>query len=224
MFKTELHLHTSNVSTCANAPLGYTVSRYLKENYTTLVVTNHFSRFTFTPEQDTWFRKVEYFMNGVSSLTEAAAGRIVVLPGCELRLNTDDNDYLLYGVTRDFLESCPDLMDLSVKKLSLLCRSHDVLLVQAHPFRNYMRIVEPSLLDGIEVYNGLTGQSGRNDMAAVWAERFSLIPTSGSDFHDAENPIDGGILTDEPIRSVEQLVRVLRSREYKLIRTGAAPF
>ena len=224
MFKTELPLHTSNVSTCANAPAGYTVSRYLKENYTTLVVTNHFSRFTFSQEQDTWSRKVDHFMTGVTALTEAAAGRLHVLTGCELRLNTDDNDYLLYGVTREFLESCPDLMDLSVKKLSILCRSRNVLLVQAHPFRNFMRIVEPSLLDGIEVYNGLTGQPSRNDMAAVWAERFSLIPTSGSDFHDAENPIDGGILTEEPIVSPEQLVKVLRSRNYKLIRTGAASF
>ncbi len=224
MYKTELHLHTSDVSTCANAPVTYIVSRYVKEGYSTLVLTNHFSRFTFGGRFPSWEEKVRHFMSGFTRLTQEAQGRLIILPGCELRLNTDDNDYLLYGVTESFLLSHPDLLDISIKKLSLLCRANGILLIQAHPFRNFMRIVEPTLLDGIEIYNGLTGQSSRNDMAAVWAERFSLIPTSGSDFHDAENHVDGGILTEEKITSNEQLVRILKNRTYQLIRTGAAPY
>ena len=223
MFKTELHLHTPDVSTCANAPVSYVVSRYLKEGYSTLVLTNHFSRFSFKSGMS-YADCVFHFMEGIRHLQSEAAGRLFVLPGCELRLNTDDNDYLLYGIDEHFLNKHPDLMDISVKKLSLYCKEAGVLLIQAHPFRNFMRIVDPSLLDGIEVYNGLTHPSSRNDMAAVWAERFSLIPTSGSDFHDVENHVDGGILTDRPIQDNAELVTVLKTRNYKLIRTGAAPF
>lgn len=224
MYKTELHLHTSDVSTCANAPLSYVVARYLKEGYTTLVVTNHLSRFSFTPEHQTWTQKIDHFLTGYTRLAAEAGQQLTVLLGAELRLNTDENDYLLYGIDEAFLRHHPDLMDYTIKDLSRLCREEQVLLIQAHPFRDHMQIVNPKLLDGIEIYNGMTNPPARNDMAEAWAARFSMIGTSGSDFHDAENEVNGGILTAFPVRSNEMLYGILKSRNFALIRKGDSPY
>ena len=42
--------------------------------------------------------------------------------------------------------------------------------------------------------------------------------TSGSDHHDSNQYPDAGILTDEPITSNKQLLEVLKSGNYELIR------
>ena len=46
-FKTELHCHTGDVSNCGQETAEYIVSRYLEAGYTSLVVANHMSYYTF---------------------------------------------------------------------------------------------------------------------------------------------------------------------------------
>jgi hypothetical protein len=52
----------------------------------------------------------------------------------------------------------------------------------------------------------------------MWAEHYDLTPTSGSDLHTEDMMISGGIETAEPITSNEQLIEVLRSRNYSILR------
>ena len=90
-----------------------------------------------------------------------------------------------------------------------------------------MVITDPWSVDGYEVYNGHNEQRSRNEMALAWGTyartvRKRVIFTSGSDKHDCHHVPDGGILTDEPITSMEQLVSVLESGEYKLMRGSLA--
>ena len=67
-------------------------------------------------------------------------------------------------------------------------------------------------------------QDSRNDIARIWAERFGLIGTSGSDFHKiVEGAFAGGILTDEPITSNEQLLEILRSGNFEMIKDNDKP-
>jgi len=98
------------------------------------------------------------------------------------------------------------------------------LLFQAHPFRNHMKVVKPIFLDGIEVYNGHIGQESRNDIAYMWAEKFGLMKISGSDYHHEHHVIGAGIETDVPVTSEKQLVEILKSGNYSLIRSGAVPY
>ena len=96
-------------------------------------------------------------------------------------------------------------------------RATGCLLVQAHPFRSNIKVVDTDLLDGVEVFNGNLSHNARNDVAAFYAERYGLIPTSGTDTHRVTAPLNGGIQTEQPITTNEALLAVLKSRAYELI-------
>jgi hypothetical protein len=229
-FKTELHCHSAPVSACAKAYAEEIVQEYLAHGYNSLVLTNHFSRFTFKNKRMgdlsalPWQEKVDYYMKGYHDMVEAAAGKMDILFGCELRSNIDENDYLIYGLDEKFLRENEDLYDIPTPEVSERVRAAGFLFLQAHPFRDNMMMVNPRYLDGIEVFNGNPTQDSRNDIARIWAERFGLIGTSGSDYHrTVEGGFAGGILTDEPINSNEQLLKILRSGNFELIKDNDKP-
>lgn len=229
MFKTELHAHSGSVSNCADVHESVIVERYIKAGYTTLVLTNHLSRFTYKNKSYDlsdlpWDSKIDFYMNGYHLMKQAAGDRINILLGVELRSNRDENDYLIHGVSEQFLRSYPEIMDDKLTNVIEAVHKEGGLFYQAHPFRNGMRVTKPELLDGIEVYNGHIGQQSRNDIAYMWAEKFGLRKLSGSDYHHDDHVIGAGIETDVPITSETQLVEILREEKYTLIRSGAVPY
>lgn len=60
------------------------------------------------------------------------------------------------------------------------------MIYQAHPFRFGMKITNVKYLDGIEVCNRNIEHDSHNDIAALWAEKFGLKKTAGSDHHQKE--------------------------------------
>lgn len=229
MFKTEMHVHSASVSNCASADEGEIVRRYIAAGYTSLVLTNHLSKFTYKNRRFdhsgySWDEKIDYYMNGYHRMKEAAVGRVNILLGVELRSNKDGNDYLIHGVDEAFLRSFPEIMDVPIADVAPRVHEAGGLLFQAHPFRNGMKVTKPSILDGIEVYNGHSEHDSRNDIANMWADKYGLIKISGTDYHHTFHTIGAGISTEEPITSEKQLVEVLRSGRYQLIRAGAVPY
>jgi hypothetical protein len=111
---------------------------------------------------------------------------------------------------------------MSLKAFSAFARENGLLLVQAHPFRNRMVMVNPRLLDGVEVFNGHNDHESKNYLANELANRYGLIKTSGSDFHHPTSDTAGGIITDTPVTSIPQLMKILRSGDYTLICSGSA--
>lgn len=219
-FKTELHMHTSEVSACAGLSSPEMAELYVEAGYTSVVVTNHYSPATVEFLGSNW--STEAYLEGYRAMKAAAGDRLHILLGVELRFESDPNDYLLYGVTEDFLYANPNLHLSNIRAFSPLARQNGILIVQAHPFRNSMKVRDPALLDGVEVYNANTSPF-RNRIALEWARHYNLIGTSGSDLHSAKRAISAGILTDVPIESNEMLLRVLRTREAGLIRNAAIP-
>ncbi len=225
-YKTELHCHSRTVSDCASITPAEIVEKYLAAGYTTVVLADHLSPATFAGKRYTggedWQKKIDYYMEGVRALREAAAGKLHILQGCELRIEHCPSDFLVYGMTEDFMRQNEDLLDPgNVKKMCGRLHQAGALVYQAHPFRNGMNITDPTLLDGIEVYNAHCRHKSRNSFAELWAESHSLSPISGSDVHDPTDPPGGGILTDEPIESIEQLMQILRAGDYTLLREGS---
>lgn len=226
MFKTEMHAHSAEVSNCGRVRSDALVRKYLVAGYTTLVLTNHLSIYTYKNQNfdrsaDPWDDKIDFFIDGYKRVLEAAAGRLNVLLGVELRSNKDDNDYLIYGVDEAFLRSMPKIMDTKVAVVADAVRAYGGIIYQAHPFRNHMKIIKPGIADGIEVYNGHTGQESRNDIADLWADKFGMKKISGSDFHYSYSEICAGIKTASPITTSEKLIEVLKSGEYELICRGS---
>ena len=140
-----------------------------------------------------------------------------MLPGLELRFYNTLNDYLVYGVSREFLDTHCDLMAMSLRNFTELAHENGMVIVQAHPFRRHMEIADYKILDGYEVFNGNPRHWSNNEFTAQWAKaHHAKIVTSGSDFHEPEDFAHGGIFFDNPITTNEELVRELIAGRYTL--------
>ena len=221
-FRTELHLHTFEVSACATEPAEYIAEVYAAAGYTTVVVTDHLNGQTFNNrraylEDASWAEKCDHFLRGYEALRKAAAGRFHVLLGMEICPKVRGCDYLIYGMNEEFLRGFPDMADVSFKTLVERLHEAGMMIYQAHPFRNGARVTDPAHIDGIESYNAHPGHDSRNDIASLWAKKFSLREIAGSDYHHAYQTAAGGIETDFPITSNEELLAVLREGSYTLL-------
>ena len=218
---TELHTHTMETSPCATMRASMIAERYIDAGYTSIVVTDHYCNYVIDSMEGTWQEKVDRYLLGYRSMKEYAKGRLNVLLGCELRFTENLNDYLVYGMDEAFLLAHPNLHQMTLKTFSAFAREHGLLLIQAHPFRDKMTVVDPKYLDGIEIYNGHNDHDSRNPIADAWAKRHGLLRSSGSDFHHASSECAGGIITEMPITSIWQMISVLRNGSCMLKRTGS---
>lgn len=223
-YKTELHCHSNIVSFCGRISPAEIVERYVSHGYTSLVLTEHINHPAFTAPHytggDTLEDCAEFFYSGYRSLVEAAKGKLHILLAAELCFDRSGTDYLIYGVEKEHLPMLISLLDGRLDDISKRVREAGMLFVQAHPFRNGIKVTNPALLDGVEVYNGHPYIDCRNDFAHLWAERYGLIATSGTDTHHPDRPINGGIVTDFPITTNAELLAVLKSGNYALLENG----
>ncbi len=218
-YKYEIHAHTKETSLCAQISAEELVNKYKEAGYSGIVITNHYSPMTFTLSE--FFNKkkaVNHFLAGYRKAKEFETEDFSVLLGVELRFYATVNDYLIYGVTEDMLYELPFLLPLYIKKASRLFREKGCLFLQAHPFRQFIRRANPKYLDGVEVFNGKATKEA-NESSLKWAEEINTkIKTSGSDCHRETGVGLGGIITEEPIKTNEDLLRILKSGNYNLIK------
>jgi histidinol phosphatase-like PHP family hydrolase len=218
-----MHFHTKNTSNCAEVPAEIAVEEYINAGYDGIVVTDHLSTSTYMKygrELLPWKKKVDFFLRGYKSAVKTANGRIPVLLGMELRFRTSegDNDYLVYGITEEFLYSHPDLLNMNSRTFYELAKDNNLLVFQAHPFRVGMKVTNPKYLDGVEIFNGNPRHNSSNDIAEMWAKKYDLMVTSGSDYHEIGDLGSGGIWFDKEITDNKTLVEELKEQKYELKR------
>ena len=220
-YKTDLHVHSKEASFCANCPAEIIAEKYAAAGYRTIVLANHFNHeYIIKSPEGTFDSAVKVFFGAYEKLTHAAGGALNVILAMEARFAENYNDYLIFGETEkfiDFSKRQTEFVSMGIKKYSEAARAEGFLVVQAHPFRHHMTVINPSFLDGIEVHNGHIGHNSNNDIAHAWAKKHGKLATSGSDHHDIKHPITGGIITESPIDDSVELMRVLRSGEFTLI-------
>lgn len=221
-FKTELHCHTSETSNCGQASAKELVEEYLRNGYSTVVITDHLSTHTYSKynyKELKWNDKIDIFLQGYNAALECARGRLNVLLGMELRFDSpSENDYLVYGITEKFLRKNKDLLDMNLKSFYKLAKKNGLLVCQAHPFRINMTVSNPEYLDGIEIFNGCVRHNSNNDVAELWADKYKLLKTSGSDFHQVVDVARGGIITENEIKTNDDLLKVISDGFYTLIK------
>lgn len=213
-FLYETHCHTSEVSICGKVAAKDVVENYIGAGYSGIVITDHFNRHTFHSRPEDM---AEYYMAGYRAAKAAAGNRLTVILGMELTFYENDNDYLVYGMTEDFIRQYPNMMELGLERFCALAHENGMVIFQAHPFRNRMTVMPPGLLDGVEVYNGNPRHDSRNDIARMWAEKYEKKMSSGSDYHQSEDLARGGIAVKEPLFDAADIVRVLMNGEAELI-------
>jgi len=217
MFKTELHCHSNDISQCARVNTTEIINTFVNAGYSTLVLTNHLSKYTMDViSPNDWIGFVDKFYGAYENLKNEAKGKLNILFGAELRFNDNNNDYLVFGLTKEILYEHEDIFDLHAEKFHKLAKENNMLFVQAHPFRNWMMVIDPRMIDGVEVFNGHMGHDSRNDIANAWADKYNLIKTSGTDYHYITSPANGGIFTECEITEMTQLVEILKSGNYTL--------
>ncbi|MGN0533339.1 MAG: PHP domain-containing protein [Eubacterium sp.] len=214
-YKYELHCHTGCVSRCGRVEPEEIVKLYKEKGFSGIVVTDHYSPMTFTPN---WCpqRQIDFYLAGYRRMKAAAGDDFTVLLGMELRHYFTANDYLIYGIDEDFLYRSGNLMKVWENEVYSRCHDRGYLVFQAHPFRPGIRQCREEYIDGIEVYNGKTDK-GSNDKAYEWAKESGKLMCSGSDFHTPAHTGRGGIITSSPIKSNEDLLNVLKSQDFKMI-------
>lgn len=223
MLKYDLHVHTAESSPCGKVTAKDAVRLYKDAGYSGICVTDHFCKAFFENQTGSAKERIDNFLGGYRAARRfGMEAGLTVLLGIEARLDgvsgNEGNEYLVYGLTEDFLYENPEIYQLNPLSFSRLIRKAGMMIYQAHPLRPRMVPVDRSLLDGIEGYNGNPRHNSRNDEISAWAEEQGIPMISGSDFHQVEDAARGGIITNERITSPDALLRTLRGKTYQLIR------
>jgi hypothetical protein len=196
------------------------VEYYNDSEYYGIVLTNHMNSSTFNKANLTnasWDEKIDHFMKGYHLMKEAAGDRFKVILAMELCFYDSPNDYLVYGITEEFLRSHGDLMAMTPEDFYILAKENDILFLQAHPFRRGLSVGDWEYLDGYEIFNGNPRHNSCNEMAEIWAKYHNKsIVVSGSDFHQKEDACLGGIYFNVPIETPAQLVEELKKGNYRI--------
>lgn len=223
LYRYETHVHTAECDKAASIGGAEIVRMYKVAGYDGLIITDHYFHVFYD-----WFADELAELDHRQIIARWLKGYYVareegeklgftVLPGAEVRFDGPViNDYLIYGLDEDFFYDAPLLNRLqSLQELKAVL-PESACIVQAHPFRDHMTVQDPSLLFGIEVYNGKTDPF-RNELARQFAEYYGKPMTSGSDYHGPHSLAKGGITTDTKIQTPSDLVQILRSGSYGLI-------
>lgn len=220
-YKYETHFHTAETSPCGRVTAKQAVRMYHKAGYTGIAVTDHYFRGFFdmhpfsSPD-----RKLDLYLKGYKlALAEGRKLGVDIHLGMEIRFEENINDYLVYGMNEAFLRKHKKLYTLTLEQFRELTADHGIVIVQAHPFRPGMIPAPPSLLDGVEIYNGNPRHDSSNHLALQYAQQNKLTGFSGSDFHQPQDIARGGILTDEKIPENGFAQWILQHKNFEYIRT-----
>ena len=184
----ETHLHTSQGSCCGKSQGHEYVKRYQDLGYAGIIVTDHFYHGNCAAGRGLpWDKWVHRFCLGYEDAREEGARRgLDVFFGWEETF--DGDDYLVYGLDKEWLLKHPECRRWSRQEQLEEVRRYGGCVVQAHPFRQYYYISRISLfplsVDAIEAANSGNEQSF-DALAWAYAKKLGLPVTAGSDIHNA---------------------------------------
>lgn len=216
-YRIELHAHTFPASGCSEITPQEMVTTYKGLGYDAVVITNHFMYKLDNREKE------EYINDFIQDFEETrkfgVEQGIKIYFGAEIRFTENNNDYLIFGINKDLLWEIYDLLPNGIESFRKSYAMPESVFVQAHPMRNGMQIVEPTLLDGIEVFNMHPGHNSRVGIASTYATENGIhIITAGSDFHHRNQNHEGISSVRSTILPKDsfELAKILKSGDYLL--------
>ena len=208
LLKIDPHVHSNGISRCSQMTCEEIIDEKIALGYDGAILTNHCQEWYYKPESHALFIEevIEEFYRG-KAYADSKGFRLYL--GLEVTLMQPHYaDWLLYGITEEFLRSTPCLYQLSQKELFALCEKWGVLLVQAHPFRQSPG--EPKYMHGIE-HNCSQGDVYKFDLVEAFAKAHGLLITCGTDYHFKENTRFGGIYIDESCQTAADIVAYIKN-------------
>ena len=212
-YKLELHVHTSPVSPCGQLSPTEVVERLHAKNYDCAVITNHFCRSgKFMQTEDP---VATYLADYYEAREVGERLGVTVLLGAEYRFDENPGEYLVFGADEALLRETVNRFDMTYEQFYEEYHSEDLLIIQAHPFRDGNILASADHLDGIEAFNIHPHHNSRVALAARTADEngISLI-TVGNDLH---NPGYEGLCATRtrvlPKTSAE-LITILKEKDF----------
>lgn len=212
----DTHVHTKESSSCGRVPAAEIVERYKALGYDGIIITDHVHAHQFAKNGDNYNEQALKHLEGYKAAKALETDDFRVIYGMEIRFLENDNDYLLYGFDEDFVFSRDLVHFETLEDFRPVVEENNLILFQAHPFRCNMTVIDQSLVDGVEVYNGHGDHNSSNDIAYHWAQKNGHRMLSGSDFHGNDTMEPGGVYFEELPKDSKDVARLLREGKYQL--------
>lgn len=210
----ETHLHTSEASACGKTPGKDYISFMKQRGYAGMIVTDHFfNGNSCIPPFLPWKKRIDLYTKGYENAKKAAEGmNFTVLFGVEF--NFDGDEYLIYGITPEWLKEHKEIMKMNRKEVHDLIHSASGIMVHAHPYRerDYLHTIflTPEIADAVEIYNA-GNEPYMNALALEYGKKLNVPFTAGSDIHIISKRHMGGISFENRIETINQFVEELMS-------------
>lgn len=185
-YKFDTHVHTSETSPCGYLSGAEIATRYHRLGFDGIVITDHLGDYSIRrmPGNHIWENCVDGFLKGYRAAKTAGErlGLKVIL-GAEFRFKRSMSDYLVYGFDRDFLLVNPFLYKQTLEEFYEKYKD-ELLIIQAHPYRDGSIDATPDLIHGVEVENCNKDHNNYNHKARRLAKAHPhLHKFKGSDTH-----------------------------------------
>ncbi|MBE6731026.1 MAG: PHP domain-containing protein [Ruminococcaceae bacterium] len=225
----DLHCHNKEGSVCSRLPAKDMVDFYIKQGYNGFVVTNHFTGSTTVPDEFSWEERVDCYFEAYEECLKYAENKIKVFFGIEysiLKFGTHDmhkimgNDFVILGLTREWLKANRDAFDKSTNELFDEVHKAGGFIIHAHPFleEGWISHIQlfPQKEDAVEIMN--MGVDEETNKKALWyAQTYNKIMTGGTDIHFTDIPYVSGVECENECNTIEDLISEIKSGTTKVI-------
>lgn len=226
MFIYETHCHTSPVSKCGKASAEETVWFYKKLGYDGLFISNHFLDGNINPQarELPYCEQIDYYFSDYEEAVRIGSeAGIKVFPAVELSYK--GTDFMIYGLDKEWYKEHPEIIEMKKTDELPFMMEAGAFVIQAHPYReahyiDHIRLF-PRSVHGAEVINSNQAWES-NEIAEIYADRYGLLKTAGSDNHWGSNvfnrlrekdfrPVLAGMCSETELNSVEDFISAVRS-------------
>ena len=231
----ETHLHTSQGSGCGHNTGAEMARAAIDAGYAGIIVTDHnWGGHCAVDRRKPWEQWVDEFTEGYRDAWEYGQEHgLDVFFGYEA--GYDAVDFLINGITPQWLRQHPELKSASIKKQYKLVHDAGGMVIHAHPFRlcSYIPKVRlfPDYVDGVEGFNAghLIGKREDEDIpefdrkAVNYAREHNFPLTAGSDIHETSLR-GGGVAFKRRLTSGSDYCKAILDGEDYVLTNGDAVF
>ncbi|MDY6367882.1 MAG: hypothetical protein SPL13_05165 [Clostridia bacterium] len=227
MIKLETHCHSLGGSGCAKCEPDYIVEKYKKQGYGGIVLTNHYCKVCYDEYPGrTHKQKLDFYFSLYKNFQKSCErANLKSFLGAEVRAVTQDFEYkefMLYGFDEKLFYDNPPLFHLNQKQMFEFASDNGLFMYQTHPFRVGVNLGDYRYMHGAESFNGHINHVNHNALANDFCDTYKLVKMSGTDYHDPDQTITGGILIPDDINTDRQLTEYVMSGKLSLIEDKAA--
>ncbi len=220
MYKYETHLHTCPVSKCAKATVRENLEFYKEMGYDGVFITNHFlDGYINIDPSLSYEEKINFYFSDYQE-AKSLEKEIGIKVFCGVEMTHKGNDFLIYGLDKEWYLTHPEIMEMSRRKELEYLMENGALVIHAHPFREagYIDCIRlyPQSVHGTEVINACRTPR-ENQMAMQYADHYNHIKFAGSDNHIGKNIMHlAGVESPRPVENELDFVNAVKNGEMEV--------